>query len=125
MKKALLFITLFIAQWAMGQTIVVLDIPNPCSQNSTEEFNSSNIDFNVFPNPADKSVTLSFSGTEPVGKLEVQVTDMRGIALIKKQYYSSFTELRTEMALDDLAPGVYVVSVRSKNCYVRKKLVIK
>ena len=125
MKKALLFITLFIAQWAMGQTIVVLDIPNPCSQNSTEEINSSNIDFNVFPNPADKSVTLSFSGTEPVGKLEVQVTDMRGIALIMKQYYSSFTELRTEMALDDLAPGVYVVSVRSKNCYVRKKLVIK
>ena len=125
MKKALLFITLFIAQWAMGQTIVVLDIPNPCSQNSTEEFNSSNIDFNVFPNPADKSVTLSFSGTEPVGKLEVQVTDMRGIALIMIQYYSSFTELRTEMALDDLAPGVYVVSVRSKNCYVRKKLVIK
>lgn len=125
MKKALLFITLFIAQWAMGQTIVVLDIPNPCSQNSTEEINASNIDFNVFPNPADKSVTLSFSGTEPVGKLEVQVTDMRGIALIKKQYYSSFTELRTEMALDDLAPGVYVVSVRSKNCYVRKKLVIK
>ena len=109
----------------MGQTIVVLDIPNPCSQNSTEEINASNIDFNVFPNPADKSVTLSFSGTEPVGKLEVQVTDMRGIALIKKQYYSSFTELRTEMALDDLAPGVYVVSVRSKNCYVRKKLVIK
>ena len=112
-------------QWAVGQTIVVLEIPNPCAQNSTEEVLSQGFDFDVFPNPADKSVTLSFSDTQPVGKLEVQVTDMKGVAVLRNQYYSDFNELRTEMALDKLAPGVYTISVRVKETYSVKKLIIK
>ena len=109
----------------MGQTIVVLELPNPCAQNSTEEVLSQGFDFDVFPNPADKSVTLSFSDTQPVGKLEVQVTDMKGVAVLRKQYYSAFTELRTEMSLDGLAPGVYVISVNGKEYHSMKKLIIK
>ena len=125
MKKVLLLIALFMTQWAVGQTIVVLELPNPCAQNSTEEVLSQGFDFDVFPNPADKSVTLSFSDTQPVGKLEVQVTDMKGVAVLRKQYYSAFTELRTEMSLDGLAPGVYVISVRDKEYHSMKKLIIK
>ena len=125
MKKVLLLIALFMTQWAVGQTIVVLELPNPCAQNSTEEVLSQGFDFDVFPNPADKSVTLSFSDTQPVGKLEVQVTDMKGVAVLRKQYYSAFTELRTEMSLDGLAPGVYVISVNGKEYHSMKKLIIK
>ena len=125
MKKVLLLIALFTTQWAVGQTIVVLELPNPCAQNSTEEVLSQGFDFDVFPNPADKSVTLSFSDIQPVGKLEVQVTDMKGVAVLRNQYYSDFNELRTEMALDKLAPGVYTISVRGKETYSVKKLIIK
>lgn len=125
MKKALLFITLFIAQWAMGQTIVVLDIPDPCAQNGIEEPIQTTFDFNVYPNPADRAVTLSFSDTDPIGKVEVTVSDMKGVAMVRNQYYSDFNELRTDMALDKLAPGVYTISVRGKETYSVKKLIVK
>lgn len=125
MKKALLFITLFIAQWAMGQTIVVLDIPDPCAQNGIEEPIQTTFDFNVYPNPADRAVTLSFSDTDPIGKVEVTVADMKGVTVIQNQYYSDFNELRTDMALDKLAPGVYTISVRGKETYSVKKLIVK
>lgn len=127
MKKnlILLFLGILFAQFAMAQTIVVLDLPNPCSGTGVEETVMKDFDFGVFPNPADDAVTLSFSSSEPIGKVEVQVTDMRGAVLVKNQYYSAFTELRTEMELGKLAPGVYMISVRGKETYSVKKLIIK
>ena len=126
MKKLfILFVGIVLAQFAMAQTIVVLDLPNPCSGTGVEESVTTEFDFGVFPNPADHSVTLSFSDSQPVGKLEVQVADMRGVVMLRKQYYSAFGELRTEMPLGGLAPGVYTISVRSKEAYSVKKLIIK
>ena len=126
MKKLfLLFVGIVFAQFAMAQTIVVLDLPNPCSGTGVEESVTADFDFGVYPNPADDAVTLSFSSANPIGKVEVQVTDMRGVAVTRKQYYSAFTELRTELTLGKLAPGVYMISVRSKEAYSVKKLIIK
>ena len=126
MKKLfLLFVGVLLAHWAMAQTVVVLNLPEPCAQNGVEDVIHPTFDFNVYPNPADKAVTLSFSDADPIGKVEVLVSDMRGVAVIQKQYYSDFTELRTEMVLDKLAPGVYTISVRGKETHSVKKLVIK
>lgn len=124
-KLLLLFVGVVLAQFAMSQTIVVLNVPDPCSEIGVEEFVTPDFDFGVFPNPADDAVTLSFSGTNPIGKVEVQVTDMRGVVVTKKQYYSAFTELRTEMELGKIAPGVYTISARGKEFYSVKKLIIK
>lgn len=126
MKKLfLLFVGIVFAQFVMGQTIVVLDVPDPCSQNGIEEPIQTTFDFNVYPNPADRAVTLSFSDTDPIGKVEVTVSDMKGVVVIRNHYYSDFNELRTEMSLDKLAPGVYTISVRGKETYSVKKLIVK
>lgn len=126
MKKLfLLFVGVLLAHWAMAQTVVVLNLPEPCAQNGVEDVIQTTFDFNVYPNPADKAVTLSFSDSDPIGKVEVLVSDMRGATVIRKQYFSSFSELRTEMQLDELAPGVYTISVRGKETHSVKKLVIK
>ena len=124
-KLLLLFVGIVLAQLAVSQTVVVLDLPDPCSGMGVEETVSKDFDFGVYPNPADDAVTLSFSNTEAIGKVEVQVTDMKGVAVIRKQYYSSYNELRTEMELDQLAPGVYTISVKGKGVYSIKKLIIK
>ena len=116
---------LMMAQWMMGQTIVVLDLPNPCSGTGVEETVIMDFDFGVFPNPADDAVTLSFSSIDPIGKVEVEVCDLRGVTVIREQYYSAYTELRTELTLGKLAPGVYTISVRGKETYAVKKLIIK
>lgn len=112
-----------LAQLAVSQTVVVLDLPNPCENNGVEDVIQSAFDFKVFPNPADASVTLSFSDIAPIGKVEVEVCDMKGVSVIRKQYYSSYTELRTEMALEDIAPGVYTIAVRGKEVNMVKKLI--
>lgn len=126
MKKLLLLaVGWIIAQFAMAQTIVVLDLPNPCSGTGVEETVTKDFEFGVFPNPADDAVTLSFSSTAPIGKVEVRVADMKGVAVLQKQYYSSFKELRTEMSLGKLAPGVYTISVKGKETHSVKKLVVK
>lgn len=126
MKKLLfLFVGVVLTQLAMSQTIVVLDVPDPCAQNGIEDVVQTTFDFIVYPNPADNTVMLSFSDVDPIGKVEVQVVDMRGVAVIRKQYYSTFNELRTEMSLDNLAPGVYTISAKGKETYSVKKLVIK
>lgn len=126
MKKLfLLFVGIVLAQFAMAQTIVVLNLPDPCAQNGIEEVVQTTFDFNVYPNPADRAVTLSFSDVVPIGKVEVLVADMKGVTVIRSQYYSDFNELRTEMALDKLAPGVYTISVRGKETYSVKKLIVK
>ena len=126
MKKILfLAIGLILSQLAMAQTIVVLDLPNPCSGAGMEETVTKDFDFGVFPNPADDAVTLSFSSTDPIGKVEVEVCDLRGVSVIREQYYSVYTELRTELNLDKLAPGIYTISVRGKETYAVKKLIIE
>ena len=122
---AIIGILFALVQFAMAQTIVVLNVPDPCSETGVEESFTSDFDFGVFPNPADDAVTLSFSNADPIGKVEVQVTDMHGAVVIRKQYYSAFTELRTEMALGKLSPGVYTISARGKEIYSVKKLIIK
>lgn len=122
-KTLLLFIGLMMAQWAASQTVVVLDLPNPCENNGVEDAVLSTFDFKVFPNPADASVTLSFSDIAPIGKVEVEVSDMRGVSVMRKQYYSSFSELRTVLRLEDLAPGVYSIAVRGKEVNMVKKLI--
>lgn len=124
-KLILLFVGLMLGQFAMAQAVVVLDLPDPCSGMGVEETISKDFDFGVYPNPADDAVMLSFSNTEAIGKVEVQVTDMKGVAVIRKQYYSSHNELRTEMELGQLAPGVYTISVKGKGVYSIKKLIIK
>lgn len=126
MKKLfLLLMGIALAQFAMAQTIVVLDVPDPCANNGIEEPVQTTFDFNVYPNPADRAVTLSFSDFDPIGKVEVTVADMKGVVVIRNQYYSDFNELRTEMPLDKLAPGVYTISVRGKETYSVKKLIVK
>lgn len=124
-KLLLLFVGIVLAQFAMAQTVVVLSVPDPCAQNGIEESVQTTFDFNVYPNPADKAVTLSFSDVAPIGKVEVTVADMKGVTVIRNQYYSDFNELRTEMMLDKLAPGVYTISVRGKGTYSVKKLIVK
>ena len=126
MKKILLFtLGMLFAKFVMAQTIVVLDLPNPCSGTGVEETVTQDFEFGVFPNPADDAVTLSFSSTDPIGKVVVEVCDLKGVTVIREQYYSVYTELRTELMLGKLAPGVYTISVRGKETYSMKKLIIK
>lgn len=124
---AIIAAVLLCMTWSEGkaQTVVVLNVPDPCAQNGVEETVQATFDFNVYPNPADKAVTLSFSDVEPIGKVEVMVADMKGVEMIRKQYYSNRDELRTEMSLEKLAPGIYTISVRGKETYSVKKLIIR
>ena len=124
-KLLLLFLGVVSAQLAMSQTIVVLNLPDPCLGFGVEEPVSTDSNFEVFPNPADDAVTLSFSSVDPIDEIEVQVADLTGTVVIREQFKSTGVELRAEMTLGNLAPGIYTISVRGKDVYSVKKLIIK
>ncbi len=78
-KSLLLLIGLFFAHLMMAQTIVVFDLPNPCSGTELEEWSSETpvLVFEVFPNPADDCVTVSVATrNNELGKMTVEVADL-------------------------------------------------
>lgn len=125
-KTLLLFIGLMMAQWAASQTVVVLDLPDPCSGTGVEEWNdaASALSFDIYPNPTDDGVTLTVaSPAGSLGKLAVEVADLRGRAVLKKEFYSAHERLQTLLELETLEAGMYVVTLRSAEGVATKKIV--
>jgi len=128
MKKLLLsFLVFFLGKIVFAQTVVVLDLPQPCEGYEIQENESvvSTFVVDVYPNPASESVTLSLSNSGPLGKLDVQVSDAQGNVILNKQMFSLHTELRTQLSIDGLAPGIYTVIVRLEDSISAKKLIVK
>ena len=129
MKKILLLaIGLILAQLAMAQTVVVLDLPNPCSGTGVEEWKQqqSSLLFEVYPNPADDCVTLSVSTSSAVlGKMQVEVADLTGRLLLRQEYYSSHDKIQTLLELSALDSGAYLVTVRNENGRSTKRIIKK
>lgn len=124
MKKLfLLVLALFAVVVARSQTVMVLNLPDPCSGHSVVEHMETTFDFSAFPNPADEKLTLKFSDAQPLGKLEITLTDVKGSVLKRARFYSSVEQLQTELIIKDLAPGVYILEARGKETHALKRIV--
>lgn len=64
--------------------------------------------FNLFPNPAQNSVTLSTANTQLSGTYQVNIMDLRG-----KVYRNDRIELRPrqEIEISTLPAGMYVINL--------------
>lgn len=124
MKRLLLIISLmFTVMVAKSQTVMVLNLPDPCGGNLVEECVETTFIFSVFPNPADDKLTLQFSDAQPLGKLEITLSNVKGMILKKTQFYSSFEHLQTELNIKDLAPGVYILDAKGKETHSTKRII--
>ena len=129
MKKLLLLLLgLVLAQCVMAQTVVVLDLPSPCSGTGVEEWESSTsaLTFDVYPNPADDGVTIAVASVSgSLGKMMVEIADAQGRVVLKREFYSEHERLQALMGLETLGSGMYVVTLRSADGVASKKIMKK
>ena len=75
----------------------------------------------LFPNPADREVTLSFT-LHKAADLHVSIADMQGRAVFSQAYDRAAGAFQSTISLPDLAAGVYLVQIRVDNDLVTRKL---
>ena len=84
---------------------------------STDIYEDDMSDFNIYPNPAKDRVTIS--GTESLSG--IRLFNMRGQEL---EQFETSQARSIELPISDLQNGTYVLEIRSKTGYKRKKIVV-
>lgn len=68
--------------------------------------------FNLFPNPASHELTIGFEG--PSGDYRLEVMDVKGAVLLKKDLYNQ-RQTQTVMDISKLNTGMFYLTIRSGN----------
>lgn len=127
MKKLLLSCCFMLfAAIALGQTIVELDLPDPCSNLSVEEITPNrNIDFSIFPNPTDGNFTLSIESVNSLGQVKMEISDPSGAVVLSEKYHTGDRQLQTLLNVSNLSSGFYLITLYNKEGKTVKKLIVK
>jgi hypothetical protein len=81
-------------------------------------------DFNllIYPNPGNGSFRISFKGNGEA--IEMSITDLSGKLVYNNQIKASGEVQVIDFNQNDLAPGLYVVSLKGKTSIANRPLVI-
>jgi len=125
MKKILilmLFIT--IASFVNGQTTVTLNLPDPCTTLNVNNNTKAEINFTISPNPTDGRFTIKVIRKEIIGKVKIEITDMKGVLVFTEQIYSNNTKCVKTYHINSLTKGIYNISIIGTNYRETKQLVV-
>lgn len=127
MKKILLLLVgILLAQFAMSQTVVVLDLPAPCSNIGVDEHlaPTSRISFEVFPNPVEDYALFTVESQDnTLGIISVELSDLSGRVVRKMEFYSAHNSLQSRFETHALETGVYVITLRCEAGMLNKKMI--
>ena len=127
MKKLLLFIVgVMLAQFAMAQAVVVLDLPDPCSNIGVGEHvvPTPKISFEIVPNPVGDFACFTIESQDnALGKISVELCDMKGRFFRKMEFYSAHNTLQSRFETQSLEAGVYIVTLRCEAGVLNKKMI--
>lgn len=87
---------------------------------STDE--NSEVNFNLFPNPAADEVNLRFSA--PAGTQRIQITDLSGRTVFDYIYYAAAGENDVRLDTRNLPNGMYVLTLKGEWGGMSEKLVV-
>ncbi|MBN1181269.1 MAG: T9SS type A sorting domain-containing protein [Bacteroidales bacterium] len=100
---------------------------NPSSCNYFEVCKSTlNLDnFNVFPNPANYSITIEFEALEEL-KGNISLVNISGVELKMLVSNSSFTSGKNNFQVDisGVTPGIYIISVNTDKGFKTQRLIV-
>ncbi|HKR05119.1 MAG TPA: T9SS type A sorting domain-containing protein [Bacteroidia bacterium] len=85
---------------------------------------SSTINFQIFPNPANDFINISLTSAEEKN-VSVEIFDLLGREVLKRKLQTSPDGYRdqTKINISDFENGVYIVQVSTKNNFHKKKIV--
>jgi len=98
---------------------VTLSICN-LEQSLSNTINDFSSKINVYPNPANSNITISFDSNLS-GNTNYTLYDMQGRVIVEKDATSSMVHLN----IDNLTEGVYLLSIKNGNDKTTKKVIIK
>ena len=77
----------------------------------------------VFPNPVNGQLNVRLTSAAVSGRVQLQVMDMTGRMLSNQVYEKASTELRAEVGVDHLAPGLYRILLTSEQGIVSRPFI--
>ena len=95
----------------------------PLMSNNKTNYSVFENKLSVIPNPANSIVELSFNA-EMDSRSAIIISDMNGKTLRKIDYQAVVGLNTTSVNLDDLANGVYIITVKTNNQQLAERLVI-
>ncbi len=118
-QRLFLFTLLFAAVVVKAQTVVVLELPDPCPT-QVEENTMQNQDLTVAPNPVDDALLLQFDETECPNAIDITISDAKGGVVLKERRTVSSSS-SVKLNLSHLPAGLYFLNVRTeKSTFVHK-----
>ena len=88
------------------------------------ESNSINYAFNVYPNPANDKVIVSFNSMKE-DNFSIRLIDITGRIILNSNYLSVIGENQYQMNLSNIAKGVYMVILQNKEAVLQSKIVVQ
>lgn len=111
---------------AKSQNILVLQLPDPCSDIGTAVIPiaiSNPFQLFVNPNPAKHELTLTVSHTETIGLIKISISDIRGVSVSEEQFFSSHQKWIKTINISHLPQGIYIVSAHRNGQRVSQKII--
>ena len=81
-------------------------------------------DFNVYPNPSNGDFKVTFR-SEDTGDVDIVVYDLLGRKIVDQTYKNQLNSFEQNMSLNQLAGGIYILSVKRANKMSSHKIRIK
>ena len=112
--------------------LTVYDSTGCISQDTTTEMINVNVgleenplanSLELFPNPAEDKVNISFQSES--GPVEIRVTDMQGKLILNLNRENPEAIFREELAVASWASGVYIIEIKQGEYQARRRLTVK
>lgn len=108
---------------------VSLALPDPCTTTGIHETDSHEtkepMTLVVMPNPSNGNFQCTLSNNEPLKEVTVTLLDMKGVVLYQDKWYSDTEVMQTQMSLNTLPSGIYLLSVNTKKNKANAKIIIE
>lgn len=90
---------------------------------STKEYSeAARTSIEIYPNPTSDWMTVTYD-SESRQDIEIQITDVLGRVVLEDQDYTSTKKFEKEYSLKDLSEGMYLVSLKTRDSVVSKKVI--
>lgn len=116
-------------------TLIVTDIQNNCGTDTFEkcafvlqypvglEKNQFGTKVDIFPNPADKEIFLSFEAPL-TDHTQISLLDLRGKVIRTEQVRIQNPFQREKMSIDNIPPGIYILHLQNQGKLLTRKIMV-
>jgi hypothetical protein len=84
------------------------------SKLAVNELSTSNVNLNVYPNPADQYLNIDFKLTDNESKVDLVVKDITGKVVYSNLYQTQVGSNKIVLDLDGFVNGMYILSIETK-----------